>query len=132
MNDLLPQSPTVGSVSQHSQQGSVFQRGRQSSLRQQEPAIPATLKMASARPPFARGGATGTHFRPPLPTWRLQRVRGAGPRTEVGVTGTEAERASERSQRAVGAGLSATMIPPQEASARRREIEDKLKKVKQG
>ncbi|KAK7805287.1 hypothetical protein U0070_027126 [Myodes glareolus] len=58
----------------------------------------------------------------------MMRVRGAGPRTEVGVTGTEAERASERSQRAVGAGLSATMIPPQEASARRREIEDKLKK----
>lgn len=50
----------------------------------------------------------------------------------MGVTGTEAERASERSQRGVGAGLSTAMIPPQEASARRREIEDKLKKVKQG
>ncbi|XP_076399890.1 exocyst complex component 7 isoform X6 [Peromyscus maniculatus bairdii] len=47
---------------------------------------------------------------------------------EVGVTGTEAERGSERSQGAVGASLSAAMIPPQEASARRREIEDKLKK----
>lgn len=28
--------------------------------------------------------------------------------------------------------LSAAMIPPQEASARRREIEDKLKQVKLG
>ncbi|XP_034360560.1 exocyst complex component 7 isoform X6 [Arvicanthis niloticus] len=52
---------------------------------------------------------------------------GAEPREEVGVTGTEAERGLEQRQRGVGPALSAAMIPPQEASARRREIEDKLK-----
>lgn len=57
---------------------------------------------------------------------------GAEPREEVGVTGTEAEPGLEQRQRGVGPALSAAMIPPQEASARRREIEDKLKQVKLG
>ena len=43
------------------------------------------------------------------------------------MTGTEAEQGLELKQRGVGTALSAAMIPPQEASARRREIEDKLK-----
>ena len=57
---------------------------------------------------------------------------GAGPREEVGVTETEAEQGLELRQRGVGTALSAAMIPPQEASARRREIEDKLKQVTLG
>lgn len=48
------------------------------------------------------------------------------------MTGTEAELGLEQRQRGVGTLLSAAMIPPQEASARRREIEDKLKQVKLG
>ena len=43
------------------------------------------------------------------------------------MTGSEAEQGLELQQRGVGTALSAAMIPPQEASARRREIEDKLK-----
>lgn len=50
----------------------------------------------------------------------------------MGVKGTEAEQVSEIRQLGVGTELSAAMIPPQEASARRREIEDKLKQVKLG
>lgn len=46
------------------------------------------------------------------------------------MAGTEAEKGLELRKRGVGTALSAAMIPPQEASARRREIEDKLKQVK--
>ena len=48
------------------------------------------------------------------------------------MTGTEAEQGLELKQRGVGTALSAAMSPPQEASARRREIEDKLKQVTLG
>uniref|UniRef100_A0A8D1ZPF7 Exocyst complex component 7 n=1 Tax=Sus scrofa TaxID=9823 RepID=A0A8D1ZPF7_PIG len=52
---------------------------------------------------------------------------GAGPRAEVGVTGTGAERVSWDEVLGSGSRRVEAMIPPQEASARRREIEDKLK-----
>ena len=54
---------------------------------------------------------------------------GAGPRAEVGVTGTGAERVSWDEVLGSGSRRVEAMIPPQEASARRREIEDKLKQV---
>lgn len=47
----------------------------------------------------------------------------------MGVAETEAERASEKRYWGVGNVRFTAMIPPQEASARRREIEDKLKQV---
>lgn len=50
----------------------------------------------------------------------------------MSVTGTEAEQVSVLRPLRVVIELSAVMIPPQEASARRREIEDKLKQVKLG
>ncbi|XP_066237360.1 exocyst complex component 7 isoform X2 [Saccopteryx leptura] len=53
---------------------------------------------------------------------------GAGPRSEVGVTATEAEKAHTlRENTGSGTHRVVEMIPPQEASVRRREIEDKLK-----
>uniref|UniRef100_A0A7N5JFA9 Exocyst complex component 7 n=2 Tax=Ailuropoda melanoleuca TaxID=9646 RepID=A0A7N5JFA9_AILME len=52
---------------------------------------------------------------------------GAGPRAEVGVAGTGAERAPRGKAQGSGSRWAEAMIPPQEASARRREIEDKLK-----
>uniref|UniRef100_A0A671FBR8 Exocyst complex component 7 n=2 Tax=Rhinolophus ferrumequinum TaxID=59479 RepID=A0A671FBR8_RHIFE len=53
---------------------------------------------------------------------------GAGPRAEMGVIGTGAERARTLRQNTGSGSLRVEgMIPPQEASARRREIEDKLK-----
>ncbi|XP_066093999.1 exocyst complex component 7 isoform X6 [Saccopteryx bilineata] len=53
---------------------------------------------------------------------------GAGPRSEVGVTATEAEKVHTlRQNTGSGTHRVVEMIPPQEASVRRREIEDKLK-----
>ncbi|XP_045840772.1 exocyst complex component 7 isoform X4 [Meles meles] len=52
---------------------------------------------------------------------------GAGLRAEVGVAETGAERARRGKVRGSGSRWAEAMIPPQEASARRREIEDKLK-----
>ncbi|KAK2112097.1 Exocyst complex component 7 [Saguinus oedipus] len=52
---------------------------------------------------------------------------GAGPRAEVGVTGTGPGGLAEERYWGVGSAGFGMMIPPQEASARRREIEDKLK-----
>uniref|UniRef100_A0A8I6ALD6 Exocyst complex component 7 n=2 Tax=Rattus norvegicus TaxID=10116 RepID=A0A8I6ALD6_RAT len=81
--------------------------------------------MASIRSPFA---SYRRHTLPPAtPNMAPPERPGAGPREEVGVTGTEAEQGLELRHRGVGTALSAAMIPPQEASARRREIEDKLK-----
>lgn len=55
---------------------------------------------------------------------------GAGPRAEVGVAGTGTERAPRDKAQGSGSRWAEAMIPPQEASARRREIEDKLKQVR--
>lgn len=86
--------------------------------------------MASIRSPFA---SYRRHTLPPAtPNMAPPERPGAGPREEVGVTGTEAEQSLELRHRGVGTALSAAMIPPQEASARRREIEDKLKQVTLG
>lgn len=55
---------------------------------------------------------------------------GSGCGGDGGREGFGAEKGLELRKRGVGTALSAAMIPPQEASARRREIEDKLKQVK--
>lgn len=56
----------------------------------------------------------------------------AGLRAEVGVAETGAERARRGKVLGGGSLWAEAMIPPQEASARRREIEDKLKQVRLG
>uniref|UniRef100_A0A8C6I5P0 Exocyst complex component 7 n=1 Tax=Mus spicilegus TaxID=10103 RepID=A0A8C6I5P0_MUSSI len=81
--------------------------------------------MTSTRSPLA--SSSRNTLPPATPNMAPPKRPGAGPREEVGVTGTEAEQGLELRQRGVGTALSAAMIPPQEASARRREIEDKLK-----
>ena len=48
----------------------------------------------------------------------------------MGVAGTGAERAPRGKAQGSGSRWAEAMIPPQEASARRREIEDKLKQVR--
>ncbi|KAG8519379.1 Exocyst complex component 7 [Galemys pyrenaicus] len=78
------------------------------------PPRPATDFRADALPPDAPNRA------PPARP-------GAGPRAEVGVTGTGAERALRDQVLGSEYRRVEAMIPPQEASARRREIEDKLK-----
>lgn len=51
---------------------------------------------------------------------------------EVGVAQTGAEKARRGQAQGSGSCWAEAMIPPQEASARRREIEDKLKQVRLG
>lgn len=99
MNALLPRSPgwECDAVSQHPQQGSLFQR---------EPAKPPQTSEGSAKPQGSRASshAQDGFSRQPLrqppatPNMAPQEHPGAGPRTEVGVTGTEAEPVSEERQ----------------------------------
>ncbi|XP_069400012.1 exocyst complex component 7 isoform X1 [Ovis canadensis] len=84
--------------------------------------------MATCRVPLSLS-STQAHFRLPLPTWR-QTGPGEG---ATGGSGCDRDGSREGSlKRDAGlweplAGRVEVMIPPQEASARRREIEDKLK-----
>lgn len=90
----------------------------------------ATPKMATCRGPLSLS-STQAHFRLPLQIWRQARP-GEG---ATGGSGCDRDGSREGPRkRDAGlwephAGRVEVMIPPQEASARRREIEDKLKQV---
>lgn len=84
--------------------------------------------MAPYLGPFVRSAQA--HFRLPLPIWLQQRAPGWDQwRKWVWQRRKPDRQASEKRYWGVGAAGFAAMIPPQEASARRREIEDKLKQV---
>uniref|UniRef100_A0A452QTK8 Exocyst complex component 7 n=1 Tax=Ursus americanus TaxID=9643 RepID=A0A452QTK8_URSAM len=83
----------------------------------------------TAVPPRCPSLIFNAHYSAPLATPNMAPLAryGAGPRAEVGVAGTGTERAPRDKAQGSGSRWAEAMIPPQEASARRREIEDKLK-----